>query len=132
MTTGLGIDIVCISAFAKICGDPSAPFVQKHFTPGELSYSERALGDTVTHLAARYAAKEATIKALESAHLFRPAAINHLDYREIEVANDPHGRPYLIFYGEVQRLVRELNVQSVISLTHDGDYALAQVILEKT
>ena len=130
MTQGLGIDIVCISEFAKICGDPDSAFVKNHFTSGESNYAEKSAGTAATHLAGRYAAKEAIIKALESMHLFRPALLKHLSYRDMEVANDPHGRPYVIFYGALQEIVQELKVKSLLSLSHDGDYAIAQVILE--
>lgn len=131
MTQGLGIDIVCISEFEKICGGPDSAFMKNHFTAGESNYSEKSTGTTATHLAGRYAAKEAVIKALESMHLFRPALLKHVNYREIEVANDPHGRPYFIFYGAVRTVVQELKIQSLLSLSHDGDYAVAQVFLEK-
>lgn len=131
MTQGLGIDIVCISAFEKICGDSDSAFLKNHFTAGETNYAEKAHGTTATHLAVRYAAKEAVIKALESMHLFRPALLKNVNYRDIEVAKDPNGRPYLIFYGALKDVVQELKVQTLLSLSHDGDYAVAQVILER-
>jgi len=126
---GLGIDIVCVSEFAKLAPDPDSAFLKDHFTPSETAYSERALGTNVQHLAARYAAKEAAIKALESAHLFRPKPLPRADYREIEVLNDPWGRPYLTFHGEVGTLVQKLKIVAYVSLSHDGDYAIAQVVL---
>lgn len=131
MTQGLGTDIVCISVFEKICGDSDSAFLKNHFTAGEINYAEKAHGSNSTHLAARYAAKEAVIKALESMHLFRPALLKNVNYREIEVANDPNGRPYLIFYGALKDVVQELKVQTLLSMSHDGDYAVAQALLEK-
>jgi|APSaa5957512535_1039671.scaffolds.fasta_scaffold496458_1 holo-[acyl-carrier protein] synthase len=129
---GIGIDIVCISEFANLVNDSASVFVPNHFTDAEVQYSKSAVSQRPEiHLAARYAAKEALIKALESMHLFRPPLITKLQYTEIELAKDPHGRPYFIFHGEIEMIVKDLNIQAMVSLSHDGDYAIAQVLLVK-
>lgn len=127
---GLGIDIVSLKDFDKII-NASPAFLKDHFTKEEIAYAETGHGGALTHLAVRYAAKEATIKALESLHLFRPRLVVSLNYRDMEIAKDPQGRPYLIFHGEIKKIVQDLDLTSVVSLSHDGDYAIAQVILEK-
>ena len=128
--TGLGTDIVSLKDFDKIL-NASPAFLKDHFTKEEMTYAGRGHGGASTHLAVRYAAKEAAIKALESLHLFRSKLIPMVNYLEIEIARDPQGRPYLIFHGEIKKIVQDLKIASVVSLSHDGDYAIAQVILEK-
>lgn len=123
-----GIDLVCVSQFARLA-DPASSFVAATFTPAELKYAKMATGETVTYLAARYAAKEALIKALDGAYLFRPPLLKSIDYREIEVAHDPHGRPYFLFYGAIKNVIESLGATAQLSVSHDGDYATAFVII---
>lgn len=129
MIRGNGIDIVFVPEFEKLAGDPSCAFVRDHFTDAEIGYSERAPGTNASHLAARYAAKEAAIKAFEGAHLFRSPPFAKADYREIEILNDPWGRPYFVFHGAVAKLATKLEIAAHLSISHDGDYAVAQAVL---
>ena len=122
-----GIDLVCVSAFEKLL---SESFLRDHFSAAEVAYCESAAGAMAPRLAARYAAKEAFIKAIEGAHLFRPRLVARVVYHEIEVAHDPHGRPYLLLQGAMLKLVEELKITTCLSLSHDGDYAVAQVVLK--
>lgn len=126
---GTGIDIVHIPSFAQLTADTASAFVNDHFTTAELEYCERAVGDRTSHFAARYAAKEAAIKALEEAHLFRPKLVAQVSYREIEVCKDPGGRPYLMFHGIIAKIVESLQAKAYLSMSHDSDYAIASVIL---
>lgn len=129
MILGAGIDIVAINNFERICRDETTNFLERHFTPAERESAEKRAGSKVSHFAAWYAAKEAFIKALDSTHLFRPKRITNVDYREIEVAHDPEGRPYFILHGSFKEVAFELKATSHLSLSHDGDYAIAQVLL---
>jgi len=126
---GIGIDLVSLSEFDRLCRDTTSRFLDHHFTPAEIQYAERAAGRPVEHLAVRYAAKEALIKALDQTQLFRPARIGPVDYREIEVTRDPQGRPYFIFSGKLREMIADLKVVTLVSLSHDGDYAVAQVVV---
>lgn len=127
MIVGLGIDLVCLSEFAHRIASPA--FVQAHFTASEIAYCERRVGGALPSFGARYAAKEATIKALGSYHTFRTPLIAVPDYREIEVTHDPNGCPQLAFHGAIGAIVGSQSLHTMVSLSHDGDYATAQVIL---
>lgn len=121
-----GIDLVCVSTFEKLL---SESFVRDHFTKSEKSYCDRAPGAVAARLAARYAAKEAFIKAIEGQHLFRPRLLATVAYHEIEVTHDPQGRPYFLFHGAMKKIVADLKLTVNVSLSHDGDYAIAQVVM---
>ncbi len=76
-------------------------------------------------LAARFAAKEAAFKA------FGRGWPDCGGYASIEVRMDELGRPGLVFYGKARMIADDLGVRNVlVSLTHDGGYAAASVILE--
>ena len=129
MILGTGIDVVSINEFDRLCRDPASRFLDEHFTGDERLYAEKTPGSQVSHLAAHYAAKESLIKALEGAHLFRPPLVKNINYREIEIQHDPEGRPYFLFSGEMLRVVSSLKVKASLSISHDGDTAVAMVVL---
>lgn len=127
----IGIDIVDLQEFAPRVERRDAPFVRGHFTEQEIAYACSAVsGDPSQHLAARYAAKEAAIKALDQARgeLFAP--LPAIDYRAIEVALDGAGRPNLVFHGDVRAFAEKIGVREAkVSLSHDGRYAVAMVCM---
>lgn len=127
---GIGSDIISLNEFEQSVKNSPA-FIANHFTPDEIHYCERGHSGSASHFAVRYAAKEAVIKALESLHLFRPRLVPKINYLEIEVAKDPEGRPYFLFSGQIKKIIEDLNVQASLSLSHDGGFALAQVVLYK-
>ena len=129
MTKGLGVDLVCMSEFDKTLQGSTA-FIKDHFTKDEIAYSESGMSGGLSHFSARYAAKEAFIKAIDSLFLFRPKLLNQIDYKEVEIAKDPEGRPYLNFYGQLKTIIQDLNVHALLSISHDGDYAMAQVLIQ--
>ena len=131
MIYGSGVDITSIPEFLSAWREPGTAFFKKYYTEGELDYcrsrGEKQIGG---HLAARYAAKEAFVKALDGQRLFQPAAIQ-VDYRDIEVKNDDYGRPFLKIHNELWKYVEKEGVSRILlSLSHVEDYAIAQVILE--
>ena len=79
------------------------------------------------HLAARFAATEAFIKAWSSSRWGSPPLLRSVDMREIEVIQDPWGRPSLRLHGDVARAAGRLDAH--LSLSHDGGVAVAFVIL---
>ena len=84
------------------------------------------------HLAARYAAKEACIKALSQALAPAPLPKALTDLREIEVVTDADGRPSLVLTGRVQALAAQAGVQALhVSLSHEGGLATAMVVAER-
>lgn len=136
-TVGLGIDIVGVDGFAAQLADGASGFVEGTFTAGERRSAEGPDPATrALRLAARFAAKEAFVKAWGSARAGRPPELAALDLREIEVVDDGYGRPALQLHGDVAaalaRFAAELGrtVTPRVSLTHDGPAAGAVVLLE--
>lgn len=115
MTTGT--DIVSIHRFHDFAQDINNPTLRKVFTPNELGYcfSKDAVEP---HLAARFAGKEATIKALYSRD------ISDVWYNDIEILNKKNGVPYVTIKKSA---LKDLNFE--ISLSHCEDKAIAFVVI---
>lgn len=129
MILGLGIDLVDVPAFRGLVGDR---FVEATFTAGELAYAKTAPGDPIDHLAARFAAKEAALKALDAAAALVGVNPPAVPLADVEVRRDARGRPSLGFTGAARTLVDALEIQRAhVSLTHDGPGAAAVVVLER-
>ena len=125
---GLGTDLVDINQIRKQLQDEASSFVQKTFSTTEIRYAhQQPSKDPARHFAARFAAKEALIKAWSSLRFGRPPLLPNPDFREIEVFNDHYGRPALRFSGTVHEHLR--NYSTKLSLSHDGSLAIAVVIL---
>ncbi len=133
MTLGLGVDVVCLAGFRDQLADPASRFVFGVFTQQErATAAEKPGADPAPHLAGRFAAKEAFVKAWSSAHFGHPPSLGLLDLREVEVVNDAYGRPSLRLHGAVARAMERLGpVRVLVSLSHDGPVAMAQVLLEQ-
>jgi holo-[acyl-carrier protein] synthase len=135
---GIGLDLVDVASFAEQLRLPGSVFAESTFTAGELVTAESVTRRTdpagdgrARHLAARFAAKEAFLKAWATARAGRPPALDSLDLRTVEVVSDDWGRPTLVATGETaQRLLATLGEVDVsVSLTHDGPVAGAVVVL---
>ncbi|MBT9557034.1 MAG: holo-ACP synthase [Myxococcales bacterium] len=134
MILGLGIDLVDVPAFGVQLSDPASHFASATFTAGELAYAQGApSGDPVRHLAARYAAKEAAVKAIDLACAragFEGQPLMPL--KAIEVVCDAHGRPQLELYGPAAALATRLGADRTwVSISHDGNSAVATVVVER-
>ena len=129
MILGVGIDIVDLAAFRRQLGDGASHFVSGTFTPGEQAASARAAGDVAQRLAARFAAKEAFFKAWGGASRGRPPAATHLDLRDVEVVQDAWGRPSLRLGGLAAQAAEAGGWEVHLSMSHDGGYAAATVML---
>jgi holo-[acyl-carrier protein] synthase len=130
---GLGTDLVRVPAFAEQLAVPGSAFVEVTFTRDELAYSQRAPSrKPPRHLAARFAAKEAAVKALDVACAQRRLRTGPVPLRDIEVVLDGAGRPALRFCGAAAAVAAAVGADRAwVSLTHDGDYAVAVVALER-
>lgn len=125
---GTGVDLVHVPGFAEQLALPGTRFAQA-FTAGERRDAWDAVDGPARHLAARWAAKEALVKAW-SASLYgqAPVASEHVHHL-IEVVKDAWGRPRLRLHGVVaEHLVGH---DTHVSLSHDGDYATAYVLLTR-
>lgn len=135
MVLGVGIDVVDIAAFGEQLADPASGFADHTFTAAELATAHSRPGPTATHLAARFAAKEAFIKAWSNARLGRAPQLRAVDLRLIQVVADEHQRPFLRLHGAVLEAVTTLTdpipSNLLLSISHDGPVATAIVLLQR-
>lgn len=121
---GLGTDLARTSRFRRFLDDGKNSLLERLFTAEERAYA-LTKADPAPHLAARFAAKEAGMKA------FGLGWRDGLAWHDFEVVRDPLGRPDLLLSGRAAELAAERGVKAVhLSYSHDGDYAVATVILE--
>ncbi|MBS0315684.1 MAG: holo-ACP synthase [Proteobacteria bacterium] len=117
----VGYDLVQISQIEDSIRQFGDLFTRRLFTEHEIDYAESGVGLRAQRLAARFAAKEATIKALKLANA-------GVGWREIEVRKLHDGDCELALHGRVAQLANAMGVaQILLSLSHDGDYAGAMV-----
>ncbi|MCA1905468.1 MAG: holo-ACP synthase [Desulfarculus sp.] len=124
MILGLGQDLCLVTRIAAARARFGDRFLARCFTPAEAAVClARPRPDSA--LAMRFAAKEAFSKAAG-------LGMRGLAWHEIEVAHHPSGQPYLILHGRAAAwAARHEMTASHLSLTDDGDYAAAVVVLEK-
>lgn len=116
MIYGIGIDAVQISRFEeKINNTPGLR--ERIFMDSELDNAK------IQTLAGRFAVKEAVIKAFNAAP--------EVTFYGIEVDKESTGKPVIWLHGEAAKLALRLGVRKLhVSITHDGDMAIAYVIAE--
>ena len=117
----IGFDLVRISEIASSIEQFGNRFTHRLFTPSELAYANSGADLSAERLAARFAAKEATIKALKLSN-------TGIGWREIEVFKSEDGDCEVVLHGHSLDLACALGVKKILlSLSHDGDYAGAMV-----
>jgi holo-[acyl-carrier protein] synthase len=120
---GIGIDLVPIPRMREIMARWQERFLARVFTADEIAYCRRRK-DPVPHFAARFAAKEAGLKALGTGLRLG------VSWRELEVRRERGGPPTLVLRGRSRELARARGGdRMLLALTHDGDYAIAQAML---
>lgn len=124
MIVGTGIDIAEVPRIAESLTRFGERFLNRVFTEGEIRYCD-SKANRAERYAARFAAKEAAMKALGTGW-------NHgVRWRDIEVRRQPGGRPTIVFHGKAAEFAAKLGTRNIaLSLTHTEDQAFAQVILE--
>ena len=124
MIEAVGIDIADAERIRKALERWGDRFVARTFSEREAAYC-RKHRDAALRYAARFAAKEAFLKALG-------CGLRHgISWIEIEVVNDPLGKPELCLTGAArERLTDQGGNRTHLSLSHDGGQAVAIVILE--
>jgi holo-[acyl-carrier protein] synthase len=104
----------------------TARFVERVFTAQERDYCTRRGAVAAQHFAARFAAKEAFLKALGTGWR------DGIAWHDVEVVNQASGAPALIITGKAREIYDQLGVTAAhLSLSHTAEHAIAQVILEK-
>jgi holo-[acyl-carrier protein] synthase len=111
----VGIDIIEVERIRVVVARWGRRFLERVYTAGELElYATRPAS-----LAARFAAKEAVMKALGA---------SGLGWREIEVLSGPQGKPVLHLHGRALSRANEMGVSLEVSLSHCRQYAIASVV----
>jgi holo-[acyl-carrier protein] synthase len=121
---GVGIDLVQISRMRRAITRWADRFLERILSSNERAYCQ-ARRDAAPHIAARFAAKEAGLKALG-------LGWRGVRWTDLEVVNAPSGQPSLRLFGRPAQRMAELGGQALlVSLTHDGDYAAAHVVISR-
>lgn len=116
----IGTDIVEVARIEKVVARWGEKFLQRVYTESELKLCRKRLPS----LAARFAGKEAVIKALGT-------QTRGIGWREIEILSDPEGKPLVRLYGKAQSQADALGLGGLaISLSHSKEYAIAFVVSE--
>jgi holo-[acyl-carrier protein] synthase len=123
MIYGTGVDIVEVFRMRDAIEKWGMDFLGKIFTKKEIKYSN-SRRFSYQHFAARFAAKEAVVKAFGEPRRFP------MQWTDIEVLNDKEGKPIIAFHDDALKLKERKNVKDVIvSMAHSKNYAVANVIL---
>lgn len=122
MIVGVGCDIIEIERIARAIKSES--FIRRVFIAEEAAYCQRRGQQAAASFAARFAAKEAVLKALGT-------GLREGSLQEIAVDNDGLGKPLVQLSGHFAMLAKQLGVKNIqISLSHSRDFAVAYVIME--
>ena len=125
MIIGSGIDIVEVFRMRDAISKWGDNFLSKIFTKREIRYSV-ARRFSHQHFAARFAAKEAVVKAFGEPRKFP------IKWTDIEVLNDREGKPVIEFHDDALKLKKMKKVNEIIvSMSHSKNYAIANVMLLK-
>lgn len=116
----LGLDVVQIARIEESLRSFGERFEDRLFTPAEIAYARAAPVQRAERLAARFAAKEATIKALSLGSV-------GVDWRDIEVLRHDDGSCSMALHGKAAAALALRGGSMLVCLSHDGDYAAAVV-----
>ena len=121
---GIGIDIVEISRIKEAEKRWGQRFLERIFTEGEIKYS-MIHTSPYPRLAARFAVKEAMSKAIGT------GITNGITWKDAEVISRDSGRPEILLHGKLRKIAESMGVTGIhVSISHDGNHAVAQVVLE--
>jgi holo-[acyl-carrier protein] synthase len=125
MIVGSGVDLAEVPRVRQAIERYGERFLRRIYTEREIAYSERRGVTRFERYAARFAAKEAGMKAIGTGWR------HGIAWTDFEVSNLPSGRPTLLFHGVAAQFAERLGVRNVaLSLTHTAETALAVVVLE--
>ena len=124
MIYGIGTDIVAIERFQRFIDTDNSAIIERLFSPAERSRCG-SRKDAASCLAARFAAKEAFLKALGT------GLRDGISWQDMEVSNNAIGKPELMLSGKAAELFQVNGLIGIhLSLSHDGGTAIAMVVLE--
>lgn len=121
MIIGVGVDIVSIERMERALQRHEAAFFRRVFTAGEQADC-RSAPSRAAHFAARFAAKEAVMKALGRGW-------GAVGWQDVEIRRSPTGKPHVVLHGAAARLAEEQGVAAVhVSISHEKKYAVAHAV----
>ena len=121
---GTGIDICEVVRVRQAIERFGQRFLKRVFTEAERAYCE-SKRNRIERYAARFAAKEAAMKAIGT------GLRRGVSWQDFEIGREPGGRPTMVFKGKAAEFGTKLGTKSVsLSITHTSTIAMAQVILE--
>ena len=123
MILGIGVDLIQVARMNHWVSQGG--LIERFFHHKEVDdAASRGEAAMAASLAARYAAKEALAKAIGT-------GLKHFKLREVQVVNDPHGKPEILLHGEAAKIMEEFGGKRIhLSLTHELDNAIAMVVIE--
>lgn len=117
----IGTDLMRVESVSESIRCFGSRYLERVYTEAEIAYCACSATEMARRLAARFAAKEATLKVL------RPHR-HWLDWRDIEIVKTPGGWCELQLHGAANRLREQSGILSLsVSLSHEADYAIAVV-----
>jgi holo-[acyl-carrier protein] synthase len=121
----IGIDIIEVRRVGETI-ERTPRFAERVFTAAERAYCESRGAVAAQHYAARFAAKEAALKALQTGWS------GGIAWQDIEVSAKESGAPLILFHGRALELYEKTGATAVhLSIAHTSEHAVAQVVLEK-
>ncbi len=124
MILGLGIDLVHIPRIEGAINKYGRRFLNRVYTDQEIEICQRRK-KPFEAFAIRFAAKEACSKALGT------GMRKGIAWRQMEILQESSGRPILVLSGNAQKLASQMGAESwLVSLSHEGEYATAVVMLQ--
>jgi holo-[acyl-carrier protein] synthase len=122
---GHGVDVVEVARIAEMRERHADRFLERCFTPAERDYAAAGAKRTDEHLAGRFAAKEAALKAIGTGWR------SGISWTDVEIVIEASGAPRLEVTGRAAEIARELGVQRWhVSISHTDRHAMASVIAE--
>jgi holo-[acyl-carrier protein] synthase len=121
----IGIDIIEVARIREVLLR-TPRFAERVFTAAERQYCDSRGAVSAQHYAARFAAKEAALKALQTGWR------GGISWQDVEIAARESGAPYLIFTGAVLTIFEKFQASAThLSISHTSEHAIAQVVLER-
>lgn len=125
MIISIGIDIIEVARIREVLLR-TPRFAERVFTAAERKYCDSRGVVAAQHYAARFAAKEAALKALQTGWR------GGISWQDVEISARESGAPYLIFTGEVLAVFEKFHATAThLSISHTSEHAIAQVVLER-
>ena len=116
-----GVDIIEIPRIQQVLDRYGQRFLERIFTPDEIAYCR----GRAPNLAGRFAAKEATMKALGT-------GIRGVSWKDIEVVRAESGAPSVALHGRAKQRAKRLEVSEIsLSMSHSREYAVAFVVAQR-